>query len=161
MQRRDFCQGLGSVMISWDTHVSPVSLTSPALQEAYDLVSTKWGWLFEEVSSIRPAATGELPQGAAAGLLIRNGECVIVVAWKSEDRAFLASLLVHEAWHAQMYKQGRKYYGSAAEQECLSLQALCLSPLNPTHPHLPWLWRESTIQPDNGPLPGNPIWRNE
>lgn len=153
--RREACLGLGATAIagvSWDR-------TPPLASDEYGAALARldphWLWLVDLLSVIRAAEPGELPDSAAAGLLVRpNGYVAVLNA--SKGPAFVASLIAHEAWHAYQHSQGRRYYGRAAEQEAWALQAVVMADLAPGHPAVPWLLDSIATLPDGGPLPGNP-----
>lgn len=138
---------------SWDRILPSYSLK---LDSVVSLLGTTWKWTLEDISVIRLALPGELPAHALAGLLIGENEYTIVYSEIHKDKEFMASVLAHEGWHAKQHIQGRKYYGSHAERECISLQALVLTSIMPSHKFIGWLWEQSSKQLDNGPLAGNP-----
>lgn len=127
------------------------------LTDCRNLLPSIWDGMFVGVGSIMFDKEDFLPSGVLGGVQIVDGVPNILIKNIITDNEYMASVLVHEAWHAQQYLQGRKYYGTAAERECYSLQAICLSQLKPTHVNISWLWDESLNQPDNGPLKGNPL----
>ena len=133
---------------------SPFSIFLGKILE-YD-IPTEWLEIFKVISSVRIATTGELAAGIYAGLLIRSNEYHIILS-SVEDKEYTTSVLIHEAWHAQQHKQGRRYYGTNAEREAWSIQALCLASINPSSRYIAWLWEQSTKQPENSPIAGNPI----
>lgn len=160
--RREACQGIGAAMlapsVAWDRW-PPLILGDDvfvgAVREALALLAGHWGWLVDRLDVIQPAAD-ELPEGAAAGLLVRNGYLAVL---RDTDAgvAYTASLLAHEAWHAHQHGQGRRYYGRAAEREAWALQACALADVAPGHVAVPWLLTSIEGLPDGGPLPGNPL----
>lgn len=115
----------------------------------------RWSWLTDRLAVIRGAQAGELPAGAAAGLLVRP-EGYLAVLHGDYDPAYTASLIAHEAWHARQHADGRRYYGREAEQEAWALQAVVLADLAPEHRAVPYLLASITGLQDSGPLPGNP-----
>ena len=153
--RREACMGLGATAIagvSWDR-------TPPLASDEYGAALARldphWSWLVDLLSVIRAAEPGEIPDSAAAGLLVRpNGYVAVMNA--SGKSAFVASLIAHEAWHAYQHSQGRRYYGRAAEQEAWALQAVVMADLLPGNLAVPWLLSEIATLPDGGPLHGNP-----
>lgn len=159
--RRAACQGVGAAVlapvISWDRR-PPLILGDDgfvgAVRQSLVLLSAHWGWLADTLDVIRPAAD-ELPEGAAAGLLVREGYAAVL---RDTDAgvAYTASLIAHEAWHAHQHGQGRRYYGRDAEREAWALQACVLADLAPGHPSVPWLLASIAALPEGGPLPGNP-----
>ena len=152
--RREVCAGLGATAIaaSWD-RTPP--LASDEYGAALALLDPHWAWLTDLLSVIRAAEPGEIPDTAAAGLLVRpNGYVAVLNA--SKGPAFVASLIAHEAWHAYQHSQGRRYYGRAAEQEAWALQACVLADLSPGNLAVQWMLSEIAGLPDSGPLPGNP-----
>lgn len=152
--RRQACQGLGAaaLAVSWDR-------TPPLATDDYGaalaLLDPHWSWLVDLLSVVRAAEPGEIPDSAAAGLLVRpNGYVASMNA--SGTSAFVASLIAHEAWHAHQHSQGRRYYGRAAEQEAWALQACVLADLSPGNLAVTWLLNSIATLPDGGPLCGNP-----
>lgn len=115
----------------------------------------RWSWLSDLLVEVRTARPGDLPEGAAAGLLVRPHGYVAVLQGEY-DPAYTASLVAHEAWHARQHQQGRRYYGREAEQEAWALQAVVLADLVATHPAVAYLLASIAGLQDNGPLPGNP-----
>lgn len=152
--RRSACLGLGAaaLAVSWDR-------TPPLATDDYGaalaLLDPHWSWLTDMLSVIRAAEPGEIPDTAAAGLLVRPHGYVAVLNL-STSSAYMASLIAHEAWHAYQHSQGRRYYGRAAEQEAWALQACVLADLSPGNLAVTWLLSEIAGMPDSGPLPGNP-----
>lgn len=124
------------------------------IRQALALLSEHWGWLVDTLDLIQPAA-GELPDGASAGLLVRDGYLAVL---RDTDAgvAYTASLIAHEAWHAYQHAQGRRYYGRDAEREAWALQACVLADLEPGHAAVSWLLASISGLPDGGPLAGNP-----
>ena len=153
--RREVCAGLGATAVagvSWD-RTPP--LASDDYGAALALLDPHWSWLVDLLSVIRAAEPGEIPDTAAAGLLVRpNGYVAVIRPHGSTE--YRASLIAHEAWHAYQHSQGRRYYGRAAEQEAWALQACVLADLAPGHPAVPWLLGSIATLPDGGPLCGNP-----
>ncbi len=144
MNRREMC---------WSIVVSPFSLLLGT--GWHNDIPVEWQEMFNIITSVRFALPGELPDGAFAGLLVRpDGYHILLTS--TEDREYTVSVLIHEAWHAHQHKQGRQYYGHHAEREAWSIQALCLSSINPKSSRVPWLWEQSTKQLDSLPLSGNP-----
>lgn len=152
--RRAACAGLGAaaLAVSWD-RTSP--LTFDDYGAALALLDQHWSWLTDLLSVIRAARPGEVPDTAAAGLLVRPNGYVAALNM-SASSAYTASLIAHEAWHAYQHSQGRRYYGREAEQEAWALQACVLADLAPRHPAVPWLLVSIAGLPDGDPLPGNP-----
>ena len=112
-------------------------------------------WLADLLNVVRAAEPGEIPDTAAAGLLVRpNGYVAVLNA--SGASAYVASLIAHEAWHAYQHSQGRRYYGRQAEQEAWALQACVLADLSPGNLAVTWLLNSIATLPDGGPLCGNP-----
>lgn len=120
-----------------------------------DLLPPRWSWLTDRLHTVRRAQAGELPAGAAAGLLVRP-EGYVAVLQGEYDPAYTASLIAHEAWHARQHADGRRYYGRAAEQEAWALQAVVLADLGAAHPAVAYLLASIAGLPDGGLLPGNP-----
>lgn len=160
VSRRTVCQGLGATAlagVSWDRQ-PPLILGDDVfvgtVRQSLALLSTRWGWLSDTLDVIQPAAD-ELPEGAAAGLLVRDGY-LAVLRTTDAGVAYTASLIAHEAWHAHQHSQGRRYYGRDAEREAWALQACVLADLAPGHAAVPWLLASIAGLPDGGPLAGNP-----
>lgn len=152
--RRQACQGLGAaaLAVSWD---GKPPLADGEYGAALALLDQHWSWLTDLLAVVRTAEPGEIPDTAAAGLLVRPHGYVAVVNM-SGSSSYTASLIAHEAWHAYQHSQGRRYYGRAAEQEAWALQAMVLADLEPTSSLVPWLLGSIATLPDSGPLPGNP-----
>ena len=153
--RREVCAGLGATAVagvSWD-RTPPMA--SNEYGAALALLDGHWSWLVDLLSVVRAAEPGELPDTAAAGLLVRPSGYVAVLN-ASKGPAFVASLIAHEAWHAYQHSQGRRYYGRQAEQEAWALQACVLADLSPGNLAVTWLLNSIATLPGNGPLPGNP-----
>ena len=152
--RRQACQGIGAtaLAVAWDR-------TPPLADDQYGaalaLLAPHWSWLTDLLSVIRAAEPGEIPDTAAAGLLVRPNGYVAVIR-PHGGTEYRASLIAHEAWHAYQHSQGRRYYGRQAEQEAWALQACALADLAPNSPLVPWLLGAIATLPDGGPLPGNP-----
>ena len=153
--RREACVGLGATAVagvSWD-RTPP--LASDEYGAALALLDPRWSWLVDLLAVVRAAEPGEIPDTAAAGLLVRpNGYVAVINA--SKWPAFAASLIAHEAWHALQHSQGRRYYGREAEQEAWALQACVLADLSPGNLAVTWLLNSIATLPDGGPLCGNP-----
>ena len=153
--RREVCAGLGAAAVagvSWD-RTPP--LASDEYGAALALLDPRWLWLADLLSVVRAAEPGEIPDTAAAGLLVRpNGYVAVLNA--SGASAYVASLIAHEAWHAYQHSQGRRYYGRQAEQEAWALQACVLADLSPGNLAVTWLLNSIATLPDGGPLCGNP-----
>lgn len=165
ISRRAVCAGLGASVlapVAWDRQPPLVrgdAVFAGVVREALTLLSEHWGWLADTLHLIRPAEPGELPDGAIAGLLVRESGYLAVLdpeRVSAAGQAYAASLLAHEAWHALQHSQGRRYYGRAAEQEAWALQACVLADLEPGHPAVLWLLGSLGGLPDSGPLAGNP-----
>lgn len=120
-----------------------------------DSLPPRWSWLTDRLHTVREAQAGELPAGAAAGLLVRPEGYVAIIQGEYDD-AYTASLIAHEAWHARQHADGRRYYGREAEREAWALQAVVLADLSPRHYAVPYLLASIAGLPDGGPLPGNP-----
>ncbi len=152
--RRQACQGLGAtaLAVSWD---GTPPLADGEYGAALRLLAPHWSWLTDLLDVVRAAEPGEIPDTAAAGLLVRPHGYVAVLN-ASKGPAFVASLIAHEAWHAYQHSQGRRYYGRAAEQEAWALQACVLADVLPDNLAVPWLLGSIATLPDGGPLPGNP-----
>ena len=153
--RREVCAGLGATAVagvSWD-RTPP--LASDDYGAALALLDPHWSWLVDLLSVVRAAEPGELPDTAAAGLLVRPSGYVAVLN-ASKGPAFVASLIAHEAWHAYQHSQGRRYYGQQAEQEAWALQACVLADISPGNLAVTWLLNSIATLPDGGSLPGNP-----
>jgi len=129
-------------------------LASDEYGAALALLDPRWLWLADLLSVVRAAEPGEIPDTAAAGLLVRpNGYVAVLNA--SGASAYVASLIAHEAWHAYQHSQGRRYYGRQAEQEAWALQACVLADLSPGNLAVTWLLNSIATLPDGGPLSGN------
>lgn len=153
--RREVCAGLGATAVagvSWD-RTPPMA--SNEYGAALALLDGHWSWLVDLLSVVRAAEPGELPDTAAAGLLVRPSGYVAVLN-ASKGPAFVASLIAHEAWHAYQHSQGRRYYGQRAEQEAWALQACVLADLASDNLAVTWLLNSIATLPDGGPLCGNP-----
>lgn len=152
--RRAACHGLGAaaLAVSWDR-------TPPLVDGDYGaalaLLDPHWSWLTDLLAVVRAAEPGEIPDTAAAGLLVRPHGYVAVIR-PNGGTEYRASLIAHEAWHAYQHSQGRRYYGRDAEREAWALQACVLADLAPGHVAVPWLLGSIAGLPDGGPLPGNP-----
>lgn len=118
-------------------------------------VPKHWDWLTDKLTTVRMALPGELPNDAAAGLLVRPNAYVAVIR-QDYGAPYNTSLIAHEAWHAYQHQQGRRYYGRAAEQEAWAVQATVLSDISPNHHAVPWLLTNIANLPDGEPLTGNP-----
>lgn len=154
MTRRQACQMIGAtaLAVSWDRVVPFAESDYGAALGALD---PHWSWLTDRLGVIRGARPGELPAGAAAGLLVRP-EGYVAVLHGDYDEAYTSSLIAHEAWHARQHADGRRYYGRDAEREAWALQAVVLADLAPTSPLVTWLLNSIATLPDGGPLCGNP-----
>ena len=150
MTRRTACQLIGAVVVSVSLPIEQADYG-----DALARIDTHWSWLTDLLHVVRHAQPDELPDGAAAGLLVRPYGYVAVLQGEY-DPAYMASLIAHEAWHARQHQQGRRYYGRAAEQEAWALQAVVLADIAPSHHAVPYLLASIAGLPDGGPLPGNP-----
>lgn len=152
--RRQACQGLGAaaLAVSWDR-------TPPLATDDYGaalaLLAPHWSWLTDLLAVIRAPEPGEIPDTAAAGLLVRPSGYVAVVRSLGPSTA-TAALIAHEAWHAYQHSQGRRYYGREAEQEAWALEAVIHADLRPGGMTTRWLLGSIATLPDSGPLSGNP-----
>jgi len=153
--RRAVCQGLGATAVAGVAWDRTPPLATDEYGAALALLDPHWSWLVDLLSVIRAADPGEIPDTAAAGLLVRPHGYVAVIN-ASNGPAVLASLIAHEAWHAYQHQQGRRYYGRQAEQEAWALQACVLADLAPDNLAVTWLLNSIATLPDGGPLPGNP-----
>ena len=151
--RRQACQGLGAAALTVSLDRTP-PLASDDYGAALALLDPHWSWLTDLLAVVRAAEPGEIPDTAAAGLLVRPHGYVAVMNL-STSSAYTASLIAHEAWHALQHRQMRRYYGREAEREAWALQACVLADLAPGHVAVPWLLGSIATLPDGGPLPGN------
>lgn len=154
--RRSACLGLGATAltpVSWDRQ-RPLVRGDYAAGLA--MLDDHWGWLADLLSMIRAPEDGELPDGSAAGLLVRPNGYVAVIRAGDWGDAYTASLIAHEAWHAHQHSQGRRYYGRLAEQEAWAVQAMVLADVSPSHTAIPWLLGSIAGLTDDGPIAGNP-----
>lgn len=133
-----------------------------ALDQISDRLEPRWVDLTaESLRLIRTARAGELPEGAFAGMLVgsrgdESGGTAIFASTKA-DVYYLASVIVHEAWHYHQYLGDGPYYGRAAEQEAIGIQVDVLRALKPSHYALGYLEESRERVADGGPLPGNPL----
>ncbi len=112
--------------------------------------------VYRNLAVIRPAHPGELPPGAAGGMLVSETGGIAIFAPHDVDSRYLASEIVHEAWHYRQYAANQKYYGAKAEREALRVQATFISQMAPDHPSIPILAQLAMDVGDAKPLPGNP-----
>lgn len=112
--------------------------------------------VYSNLALIRPARPGELPPGAAGGMLVSQSGGIAIFAPHNVDSRYLASEIVHEAWHYRQYTANQKYYGAQAEREALRVQATFISQIAPDHPSIPLLAQLAMDVQDANPLPGNP-----
>jgi hypothetical protein len=141
------------------TFLTPVLASLDKLSALQD---TSWGDLVaSNLLLVRPARSGELPEGAFAGMLVgadgeRRGGTAIFGSTKA-DVYYLASVIVHEAWHYHQFQGSGPYYGRAAEQEAIGVQVDVLRALRPNHYALGYLQDSIATVSDGGPLAGNPL----
>ncbi len=131
-------------------------LSCTYLEDSRISIPPEWNILFERITSVSIDKERRLPSSSIAGLLILPDGYHILLS-KLLDHNYNVSILIHEAWHAYQHSQGRLYYGSLAEREAWSIQALVLSSLDQTDSRIKWLWDQSMIQPNNGPILDNPL----
>lgn len=62
----------------------------------------------------------------ASGAVVQTGTFLVGAATAASDPYWLASVIVHDAYHVQQYREGRQYYGQAAEAEALAIQRQAL-----------------------------------
>lgn len=67
-----------------------------------------------------------IEEGPASGTFVWTRTFTIGAATANSDPYWLASVIVHDAYHVHQYLQGKPYAGQAAEAECLGIQRQAL-----------------------------------
>jgi hypothetical protein len=93
----------------------------------------------ENLRGIRPARPNELPRGAFGGMLATPEGGIALFDSTRADVMYIASVLVHEAWHYKQFAARRSYHGPEAECEAMEVQAAFLSQVAPNHPAINYL----------------------
>jgi hypothetical protein len=93
----------------------------------------------DNLCGIRLGLPNELPAGAFGGMLATPEGGVALFDSTKADVAYIASVIVHEAWHHKQFAAKRTYYGPAAENEAMEIQADFLAQIAQGHPGIPYL----------------------
>ncbi len=105
------------------------SIFSRNVNKALDLLQRKapksWGIVTANLATISEVSSG-------SGAVVRFRTFLLSSTSASGDSNWVASIIVHDAFHVQQYREGRAYTGAQAEAEALAVQREALIALRAT-----------------------------
>lgn len=121
---------------------------SQKVNKALELLHTKAPYYANKVTTY----LSRIEESDHSGVKVETGVFYLGQATvNSQDEIWLASVLVHDAYHVELYKKGQNYYGKAGETQCINQQKKVLQQLAAPAYYLTYL--DQTLASDYWDVP--------